>query len=98
MIEDFPFGVADYLDECRARGMTFDEAWTKELDDAARAAGFGWQQHPSTVESALTFAKRHLRAAYERRDTPRYCDGDCGYLAIDGDHCLFHAQREGKAA
>lgn len=95
---DFPYFVADYLVECRDAGLTFDEAWTDDLDEAAKAAGFGWQQHPFTVETSLSFAKRHLRAAYELRDTPRYCIEDCSYLALEGEHCLFHTVTKGKAA
>lgn len=95
---DFPYFVADYLVECRDFGLSFDEAWTAELDVAAKNAGFSWKQQPFTVETSLDFMKRHLRAAYELRDTPRYCAEDCDYLALDGDHCVFHSEAKGKAA
>lgn len=98
-LEDFPWNVGDYLVECRERGLTFDEAWTVDLDRAAREAEWTWTQLPYTVETTLAFAKRHLRAAYEGRDTPRYCAEDCGYLALEGDYCILHSdQGEGKAA
>lgn len=92
-LEDFPYHVAEYLDECRQHGLSFDDAWTPELDEAAKANGFSWKQQPFTVETTLDFTKRHLRAAYELRDTPRYCSADCAYLALDGEHCLFHSTR-----
>lgn len=96
---DFPFNVAAYLDECRSAGIAWEDAWTLELDAAAREHGFGFQQHPFTVETALTFAKRHLRAAYERRDTPRYCvEEDCVYLALHGDYCVAHSIRGREVA
>lgn len=93
---DFPYNVADYLADCLRRGIEWEDAWTIELDEAAKLAGFSWKQQPFTVETALDFAKRHLRAAYEGREALRYCADDCGYLALDGEHCLFHGK--GRAA
>ena len=97
---DFPFQLADYLAECKAAGMTFDEAWTVELDHAARAAGFSWKQQPFAVEASLQFAKRHLRCAYEGREPLRYCvDPGCGYLALEDDgFCVLHATAREDAA
>lgn len=88
---DFPYNVAEYLIECQAHGMTFDEAWTRDLSIAARDAGFSWKQQPFAVEASVPFMLRHLRAAYEGRDTMRYCVEDCVYLAVDGEHCIAHA-------
>lgn len=97
--DDFPFGIADELDECRAMGLTFDEAWRfLRCDRWAGETGYGranreaWQ-----VESPLTFAKRHLRAAYDGTEALRYCEEDCPYLAVIERHCGIHAT-EGIAA
>lgn len=91
----FPFGVADYLARCRDRGMTFEEAWTRELDDAAKAAGFSWQPRPFVIESTLHFVRRHFRAAYEGVSPLRYCDhDDCVYLALFDGHCALHVHAE----
>lgn len=97
--DDFPYNLAVYLDECRQRGLSFEEAWTLELAKAARDAGFSWKQQPFAVEATVPFMMRHLRAAYELRDTMRYCERDCPYLAVDhGTLCIRHAIAEASAA
>jgi hypothetical protein len=98
---EFPYGVADVLRYARdVKGMTFDEAWAElELDREARLAGFGrTNRRPFSVESTLSFAKRHLRAAYDRTPTMRYCEEDCPYLAVIDNHCAIHAHDERVAA
>lgn len=69
----FPDGIGELLAERQARGMTFDEAWTPDLDKAAKAAGFTWKSQPGHAESSLSFAKRHFRAAFENVETSMYC-------------------------
>jgi hypothetical protein len=96
---DFPNGIGAYLADCRERGLTFDEAWTNDLNRAARDAGFSWKQQPFAVEASVPFMLRHLRAAYEGRDTMRYCERDCVYLAVDhGTLCIAHAMEEREVA
>ena len=70
---DFPDGIGALLADRQERGMTFDEAWTKDLDEAAKKAGFTWKSQPGHAESSLSFAKRHFRAAYEGVETSMYC-------------------------
>lgn len=84
-IDTFPSGVGAYLIECRLRGMSFDEAWTRDLDRMARDAGFTWKQKPGTVEVSLRFAKRHFRSFYEnaRPGAPNCCVIDCHEVAVD---------------
>lgn len=93
---DFPHDVADFLAECRDRRMTFAQAWAfGDLTRRYSEAEYGRdRQNPFSVESVLTFTKRHLQAAYEQRDTMRYCEEDCVYLALFDGHCAFHARRE----
>ncbi len=97
--EDFPYNLADYLAECRIAGLTFDQAWTRRISEAARDAGFSWKQQPFAVEASVPFMKRHLRAAYEGYETMRYCvEENCNYLAVIGDQCAICADSEGKVA
>lgn len=70
----FPEGVADELAELRAQGFDFARAWARiDGDRRARDAGFTWKGREGHVEATLPFAKRHFRAAFERRTPARYC-------------------------
>lgn len=97
----FPFGVAEYLAECREDGLSFEEAWTRDLDRAAIARGFTWKSRIGHVEASLPFARRHFRAAYVGELSHLYCVvTTCVELTCDEyGLCDVHATyREATAA
>ena len=95
---DFPVGVGAYLIQCREWGFTFEEAWTPDLVKAALRAGFKDYARRIGEESALSFAKRHFKAAYEGRDTSSYCVVmQCAELQLNKyGLCSAHANYEGN--
>lgn len=94
---EFPHGVGRLLAERQRCGMSFDEAWTPDLTQAAKDAGFTWKSQPGHAESSLSFAKRHFRAAFNDEPTSMYCVvTTCVALQINQyGLCPDHANYEG---
>jgi hypothetical protein len=83
-VADWPTAAREILEQARAEGLDFEQAWQRVEVEVRPLDSAGWGTLSSLGrgewESPMAFAYRHLRAAYVRRSAARYCRSDCNRL------------------